>query len=151
MTVYLYLVRHGQSVGNERQLFFGHSDHPLTELGREQAKQAADKLKEVSFTRCVSSDLSRAMDTARICAEGRGIPGGGDPAHRGGAPSQCPILRPAPKPPAIESAVHTTPPITIAATMPDVPLRPIATKIADAIISVISVMPDTGLEPTRPY
>ena len=32
--------------------------------------------------------------------------------------------------------------------MPDVPLRPIATKIADAIISVISVMPDTGLEPT---
>lgn len=71
--MYLYLVRHGQSVGNERQLFFGNSDHPLTDLGREQAGQAADKLREVSFTRCVSSDLSRAWDTALICAEGRGI------------------------------------------------------------------------------
>ena len=80
--MYLYLVRHGQSVGNERQLFFGHSDHPLTELGREQAKQAADKLREVEFTRCLSSDLSRAWDTALICTEGRGV-----------APEPCPALR----------------------------------------------------------
>ena len=80
--MYLYLVRHGQSVGNEKQLFFGHRDHPLTELGREQARQAADKLREVSFTRCVSSDLSRAWDTALICAEGRGVPVERDPALR---------------------------------------------------------------------
>ena len=80
--MYLYLVRHGQSVGNEKQLFFGTSDHPLTELGREQARQAADKLREVSFTRCVSSDLSRAWDTALICAEGRGVPVERDPALR---------------------------------------------------------------------
>ena len=71
--MFLYLVRHGQSVGNERQLFFGWSDHPLTELGREQAQEAAKKLNEVSFTRCVSSDLARAWDTALICTEGRGI------------------------------------------------------------------------------
>ena len=58
--MYLYLVRHGQSVGNERQLFFGAKDYPLTPLGREQAKQAADKLREASFTRCVASPLSRA-------------------------------------------------------------------------------------------
>ena len=80
--MYLYLVRHGQSVGNERQLFFGWSDHPLTELGREQARQAAEKLKEVSFTRCMSSDLTRAWDTARVCVEGRGIGVEGDPALR---------------------------------------------------------------------
>ena len=80
--MYLYLVRHGQSVGNERQLFFGWSDHPLTELGREQARLAADKLREVSFQRCVSSDLTRAWDTARICVEGRGIGVEGDPALR---------------------------------------------------------------------
>lgn len=80
--MYLYLVRHGQSVGNERQLFFGSSDHPLTNLGREQAKQAADKLREVSFTRCVASDLSRAWDTARICVEGRGVTPEPDPALR---------------------------------------------------------------------
>lgn len=71
--MYLYLVRHGQSVGNEQRLFFGWSDHPLTGLGREQARQAAEKLREVTFTRCVSSDLSRAWDTALICAGGRGM------------------------------------------------------------------------------
>lgn len=80
--MYLYLVRHGQSVGNEKQLFFGTSDHPLTELGREQARQAADKLREVSFTRCVASPLSRAWDTALICTQGRGI-----------APEPCPALQ----------------------------------------------------------
>ena len=51
-------------------------------------------------------------------------------------------------PPAIESAVQTTPPITIEATMPLVPLSPMATKMAEAMMSVISVMPDTGLLPT---
>lgn len=71
--MYLYLVRHGQSVGNEKQVFFGWSDHPLTELGREQAQQAAEMLREVNFTRCVSSDLIRAWDTALACVEGRGI------------------------------------------------------------------------------
>ena len=80
--MYLYLVRHGQSVGNERQLFFGWSDHPLTDLGRAQAQEAAEKLKEVSFTRCVSSDLSRAWDTARICVEGRGMDVESAPALR---------------------------------------------------------------------
>ena len=48
----------------------------------------------------------------------------------------------------MERAVQTTPPITIEATMPEVPLRPMATKIAEAMIRVINVMPDTGLDPT---
>lgn len=80
--MYLYLVRHGQSAGNERQLFFGSSDHPLTQLGREQARQAADKLREVSFTRCVSSDLARCWDTAELCLQGRNV-----------AAEPCPALR----------------------------------------------------------
>lgn len=80
--MYLYLVRHGQSVGNEKKLFFGRSNHPLTQLGREQAKQAGEKLKGVSFTRCVASDLARAWETALICLEGRGI-----------VPEACPGLR----------------------------------------------------------
>ena len=79
--MYLYLVRHGQSTGNERQLFYGRRDHPLTELGREQARQAAEKLNGVEFTRCVASPLARAWDTAVICAEGRNI-----------APEPCPAL-----------------------------------------------------------
>ena len=79
--MYLYLVRHGQSTGNERQLFFGVRDHPLTELGREQARQAAEKLREVEFTRCVASPLCRAWDTAMICTEGRFV-----------TPTPCPAM-----------------------------------------------------------
>ena len=44
--------------------------------------------------------------------------------------------------------MQTTPPRTIAATMPDVPLRPMATNTPEAMMRVISVMPLTGLLPT---
>ena len=51
-------------------------------------------------------------------------------------------------PPAVLSAVQTTPPITIAATIPALPLRPTATSTNAVIISVIIVIPLTGLVPT---
>lgn len=72
--MYLYLVRHGQSEGNVLRSFHGQTDYPLTDRGRAQAREAADKLKEVSFSRCLASDLVRAWDTALACVEGRGIP-----------------------------------------------------------------------------
>ena len=34
----IYLVRHGQSVGNVKNLWYGSTDLPLTDLGREQAR-----------------------------------------------------------------------------------------------------------------
>lgn len=71
--MYLYLVRHGQSEGNVVRTFHGQTDYPLTERGREQARQAGEKLKGVSFVRCLSSDLSRARDTAEACVAGRGM------------------------------------------------------------------------------
>lgn len=71
--MYLYLVRHGQSVGNVVKTFHGQTDYPLTEKGREQARETAEKLREVTFTRCCASDLSRAWDTALICLEGRSV------------------------------------------------------------------------------
>ena len=40
----IYLVRHGQSVGNEQKLFFGWSDHPLTDLGRDTLEQEYRRL-----------------------------------------------------------------------------------------------------------
>ena len=52
------------------------------------------------------------------------------------------------KEPATLSAVHTTPPIISAAAIPALPLRPTATRMRDAMMRVISVMPLTGLEPT---
>ena len=50
--------------------------------------------------------------------------------------------------PATERAVHTTPPIIRAAVMPAVPFSPTATITRDARMSVINVIPLTGLEPT---
>lgn len=82
--MYLYLVRHGQSVGNEKKLFFGYSDHPLTELGRRQAEEAAAKLREdaVIFTRCCASDLSRAWETAQVCLQDTSVVAESCPALR---------------------------------------------------------------------
>lgn len=80
--MYLYLVRHGQSVGNVVRTFHGQTDYPLTEKGREQARSAAEKLRDVPFARCCASDLSRAWETAKICLEGRDI-----------VPEPCPALR----------------------------------------------------------
>ena len=50
--------------------------------------------------------------------------------------------------PAIESAVHTTPPMIKAANIPEGPFKPTATMTTEARISVMSVIPDTGLLPT---
>ena len=82
--MYLYLVRHGQSEGNVLRTFHGQTDYPLTDLGRQQARQTGEKLRSdgVTFTRCCASDLSRAWDTALACVEGRGV-----------EPEVCPDLR----------------------------------------------------------
>ena len=50
--------------------------------------------------------------------------------------------------PATESAVQTTPPIIRAASIPPGPRKPTATITTEAKMSVIRVIPDTGLEPT---
>lgn len=80
--MYLYLVRHGQSEGNVRKTFHGQTDYPLTETGKRQARDAAEKLRLTSFSRCCASDLSRAWETALLCLEGRNI-----------LPEPCPGLR----------------------------------------------------------
>ncbi len=67
------IVRHGESVGNKNRVCLGHTDLDLTERGREQAKMTADELSCVKFDSIFSSDLVRAMNTARPHAELRGI------------------------------------------------------------------------------
>lgn len=70
----IYLVRHGQSEGNVKNLWYGSSDLPLTDLGREQARLAGQKLRDVPFSACYSSPLSRAHHTAQLVMEGRSEP-----------------------------------------------------------------------------
>lgn len=64
----LYLVRHGQTVFNTRLLIQGRCDSPLTELGRDQARAAAEWLGErgIRFDVAFSSPAERACATAEM-------------------------------------------------------------------------------------
>lgn len=71
--MYLYLVRHGESEGNTSGVFHGQKDFPLTDKGREQARQVGEKLKDKHFTRCCASNLKRAWETAQLSVAGSGV------------------------------------------------------------------------------
>ncbi len=62
------IVRHGESEANALKIIQGHSDYPLDSIGRQQAAEAADWLKDQNIQRIFSSPLSRAVETARTIA-----------------------------------------------------------------------------------
>jgi broad specificity phosphatase PhoE len=62
----IYLVRHGEAEGNARGIIMGHRDMPLTAKGEAQARETAEKLKDIHFDHVYSSDLIRARRTAEI-------------------------------------------------------------------------------------
>ena len=66
----IYMIRHGQTEQNSRRLLQGRSDHPLNDTGIAQAREAALRLKGVSFRRVYSSPLRRAVQTAELAAPG---------------------------------------------------------------------------------
>lgn len=71
----LILIRHGQSTANEQNRFAGQTDVPLTELGKLQAKCAAEYIiKHEKIDKIYSSDLQRAHNTALPTSELTGIP-----------------------------------------------------------------------------
>jgi broad specificity phosphatase PhoE len=70
----LILLRHGQTEYNATERMQGHLDTDLTELGRSQAKTAAAELATRNPVRIVSSDLSRAYDTAVALGEATALP-----------------------------------------------------------------------------
>jgi len=67
MTLF-FLVRHGETDWNREGKYTGQSDIPLNDFGRWQAGQAAEQLKLVKPDVIISSDLMRALETARIIA-----------------------------------------------------------------------------------
>ncbi|MCA9793539.1 MAG: histidine phosphatase family protein [Candidatus Eremiobacteraeota bacterium] len=64
--VELWLVRHGQTEWNADGKVCGWFDAALTEHGREQARGLRGFLAAHQFTSVWSSDLSRAVETARL-------------------------------------------------------------------------------------
>ncbi|MBX3300500.1 MAG: histidine phosphatase family protein [Acidobacteria bacterium] len=78
----LYLVRHGQSDGNAEGRFGGHGPTPLSDLGRRQAETTAKYLANEGIRHIYSSDLPRAIETARPLAELLSLPVHATPAFR---------------------------------------------------------------------
>jgi broad specificity phosphatase PhoE len=65
----LYLIRHGQSGGNAEGRFGGHSPTPLSLLGQTQAELTSQALAKARITAIYSSDLVRAVQTAKPLAK----------------------------------------------------------------------------------
>ena len=62
----LVLVRHGETDWNVERRVQGHSDTPLNENGRDQARRLSPLLGLEAFDLILSSDLVRASETARL-------------------------------------------------------------------------------------
>lgn len=69
----LAIVRHGQSLWNLENRFTGWVDVPLTELGREEARLAGERLRDVHFDVAYTSRLSRAEHTLQIITDTAGL------------------------------------------------------------------------------
>lgn len=72
----IYLVRHGETELNVARRHQGHTDSPLTELGRRQARGAARALAglvDAQHTVIFASPLGRALATSQIIADTIGI------------------------------------------------------------------------------
>jgi len=67
------LWRHGRTEWNVAGRVQGQTDIPLDEVGRQQAEEAAARLASLQPARIVSSDLSRAADTAGALAARTGL------------------------------------------------------------------------------
>jgi len=64
----LIIVRHGRTLSNEQGIIQGHSNSQLSELGKEQARKLAERLKSEKIDLIFSSDLDRARHTAEEVA-----------------------------------------------------------------------------------
>lgn len=102
--VNIYVARHGQDLDNAAGVLNGHRDKPLTDLGRQQARDVGSKMRRAGFTTSAaasaaspsatrlsaiySSPLRRAHETAEIFAtilSGGGGEDGGCDADASGA------------------------------------------------------------------
>lgn len=69
----LLLARHGETEWNAVGRLQGHTDIPLNERGRTQARELAASLSEHAIARVVTSDLVRARETGAIVAAALGL------------------------------------------------------------------------------
>ena len=73
MTTRICFIRHGETDWNVAKRIQGQTDVPLNETGRSQALAMAFNAAHHDFSAIYSSDLQRALDTAKLVAERRGL------------------------------------------------------------------------------
>ena len=77
----VYLLRHGEALGNVQGGYYGRTDCPLTAKGRQQAERAGATLRELRAAGpgrdllLLTSPLERARHTAEIVREAAGLDG----------------------------------------------------------------------------
>ena len=64
----LLIIRHGETAWNAERRIQGHTDIPLNDTGRQQARALAEALTDSPIHAVYSSDLQRAEETGRIIA-----------------------------------------------------------------------------------
>lgn len=74
-TTYIYLLRHGQSMGNHSGSIVGWTDSKLSVKGRQQANNLFKSFHDTldCFTKIHSSDLTRCLKTLEISSGFSGI------------------------------------------------------------------------------
>lgn len=88
MTV-IYLIRHGETMWNREKRLQGHIDIGLNEKGFWQAQQLGKYLSSRPITAVISSDLSRAADTAQAVASHHQIELQFEPGLESGITGSC--------------------------------------------------------------
>ncbi len=70
----LYIIRHGETTGNDAGRFQGSTDCPLSEQGRRQIDRLGERCRDLPFDVLISSPLVRARDTAKAANRYHGLP-----------------------------------------------------------------------------
>ena len=70
----LYIVRHGETDWNKERRIQGQADIPLNGFGRHLAEETGKGLSDIAFDICISSPLSRAVETAELILGGKDTP-----------------------------------------------------------------------------
>lgn len=70
----LFLLRHGETAWNEERRVMGRQEIPLNRKGIFQVRRIARILPRLNIDAIYSSPLKRALETARILAEGNSVP-----------------------------------------------------------------------------
>ena len=59
----LYIIRHGETLWNKKDLIQGHADTDLSGIGKQQAKKLAERLVKHNIDKIYCSDLKRCKQT----------------------------------------------------------------------------------------